>query len=206
MRLNNRFTRTLIAASLLATTAFAAQAISLGASVDASTQLVTDTALTTSVKAKLAGDSRLEGSDVSVTTENGVVVLTGQASSTEARAAAEQLAHSAIASAKVDNRIEVPSLMAEMKADAKAATSTTGEAITDGWITTKVKSQLLVDTLTKGTAMSVTTKNDVVFLRGTARSSAEKAQAIKLASETEGVTRVDASKLRVSANAEATVN
>lgn len=205
MTFNKNFTRTLIAASLLAA-AGSASAVSLGATIDATTQAVVDTGLTGSVKAKLAGDSRLTGSDISVTTENNVVILTGKAPNAEAKKAAEDIALSAKAGVKVDNRIETPSLLSNVKADTKMAVETTGEVITDSWITTKVKSQLLADTLTKGTRMKVVTRNNVVTLRGKVATQAEKDQAIKLASEIKGVTRVNASKLRVSANVKAKAN
>ncbi|MDO9452378.1 MAG: BON domain-containing protein [Stagnimonas sp.] len=200
-------TRTLIAAALLAS-ASAAQAISVGASVDVATQAVADTALTGTVKTKLAADSRVKGSDISVTSENGVVVLTGKAPSAEAKAAAEEIAKSADASVKVDNRIQAPGLLSELKTDAKVAADTTGEVVTDSWISTKIKSQLLADTATKGTAIKVTTKDNIVFLKGTVASQLEKDQAIKLASQTKGVAKVNASKLKVSTkvNADANIN
>lgn len=213
MTQSNLLKRTLMAAAL-ATVAATASAASLDVSVNAATQAVTDTALTGSVKTKLATDARVKGSDISVNSENGVVVLTGTAPSAEAKAAAEDLAKSANGAVKVENRIKAPGVLstlaadtkavgAELKADTKAAANTTGEVVTDGWITTKVKSQLLADTLTKGTAIKVNTKGNVVALRGTVASQAEKDQAIKLASETQGVTKVDASKLKVSTKVKA---
>lgn len=205
MKMQNRFSRTLIAAALIAT-AGAAQAISVGANVDLNTNVVVDTALLSSVQAKLATDARVKGSDIVVKSDNGVLVLTGKAPTAEAKAAAESIAKSANASVKVDNRIEVPGVMSELKTDVKAAASTTGEVITDGWISTKIKSQLLADTATKGTAIKVTTKNNVVFLRGTVASKAEKDAAIELAKSTEGVTRVNASKLKVNTRLKANVN
>ena len=198
-------TRTLIAAALLAS-ASAAQAISVGASVDVATQAVADTALTGTVKTKLATDARVKGSDISVTSENGVVVLTGKAPTAEAKAAAEEIAKSADASVKVDNRIQAPGLLSELKTDVKVAADTTGEVVTDSWISTKIKSQLLADTATKGTAIKVTTKDNIVFLKGTVGSQLEKDQAIKLASQTKGVAKVNASKLKVSTKVKADAN
>ena len=196
MKNSSRFTLSLFAAALLAA-ASTAHAISIGATVDATTQAVTDTALTGSVKTKLAADARLEGSNISVTTENGLVVLSGTAPSIQAKAAAEEIAQSANANVKVVNRIEAPSVISTLKADAKVAADTTGEVITDGWISTKIKSQLLADATTKGTAIRVTTRENVVSLKGTVASQAEKDQAIKLAGETKGVLRVNARKLKV---------
>jgi len=197
MKHHKTLTRTLIAAAILAS-ASAAQALSVEASVDAATQAVTDTTLTGAVKAKLATDKRVDGSDISVTTENGVVILSGTAPSAEAKAAAEKIAKNAEGTVKVENRIEAPGVLANLGSDAKEAVDDTGEAITDAWITTKVKTQLLANDETKGSAMKVETKDNVVYLSGTVASSAEKAKAIKVAKETKGVNHVDAKKLKVS--------
>lgn len=216
MKNQTLLTRTLIAAALLAS-ASAAHAIDLGVGLNAATNVVVDTALLGSVKTQLATDARVKGSDISVSTENDVVILTGKAPTAEAKAAAEDIVKSANANVKIDNRIEVPGLLSTLKADAKqgvaatgAALSTTGEVITDGWISTKIKSQLLADAAVKGRAIKVTTKDNIVFLRGTVATQAEKDQAIALAQQTQGVARVNASKLKVSAkvkaNAGASVN
>lgn len=191
------FTRSLIAAALFAT-ASASQAISVGANVDLNTNVVADTALVSTVKTKLATDARMKGSNIDVDTKNGVLVLTGKAPTAEAKAAAEEIAKASVdASVKVDNRIEAPGLLSAIGADVKAATATTTEVVSDTWISTKIKSQLLADTVTKGTAIKVDTKDNVVFLKGKVATQAEMDQAIKLASETKGVVQVNASKLRV---------
>lgn len=72
----------------------------------------------------------------------------------------------------------------------KEVASATGEAITDGWITTKVKTKFVDDALLKGSDIHVETNDHVVTLKGTAASSAAKAQAAAIAGGTEGVTRV----------------
>lgn len=68
--------------------------------------------------------------------------------------------------------------------------STTGEAITDGWITTKVSAKFVDEPLLKGSNINVDTNNDVVTLKGTVGSDAAKARAAVVARDTEGVTRV----------------
>lgn len=196
-----------IASTGLLLAAAQAQAVTLsadvGASVDAATQTVTDAALTTKIKAKLAADSRVKASDISVTTNGNVAVLTGTAPSAEAKKAAEDLALNVEGVTKVDNRIEAPSAAATLGADMKAGAKNAGEKVTDGWITTKVKSQLVADELTKASKIKVSTKDNVVVLSGKAASEAEKAQAIKLAIGTEGVKEVDASQLKIVAAAKA---
>lgn len=208
MKNKNLLTRTLIAAAILAS-AGAAQAVSvdLGATVNAATQAVVDTALTGKVKTNLAADARLKGSDISVTSENDVVILTGKAPTADAKAAAEAIAKSSVdTNVRVVNKIEAPGVLSAIGGDVKVAADTTGEVITDSWISTKIKSQLLADTATNGTAIKVTTKDNVVFLKGTVATKAEKDQAIALAKQTKGVVKVNASKLKVSTKVKADAN
>jgi len=68
--------------------------------------------------------------------------------------------------------------------------STTGEAITDTWITTKVKAKFIDEALLNGSEVKVDTDSHVVTLRGTVASAAAKSRAEAIASGTEGVTRV----------------
>ena len=72
----------------------------------------------------------------------------------------------------------------------KEIVSTTGEVITDGWITTKVSAKFVDETLLKGSNVNVDTNNRVVTLKGTVGSDAAKARAAAIARGTEGVTRV----------------
>jgi osmotically-inducible protein OsmY len=72
----------------------------------------------------------------------------------------------------------------------KEVTSTTGEVITDAWITTKVKAKLVDETLLKGSDINVDTDNRVVTLKGTVTSAAGQSRAAEIARGSEGVTRV----------------
>lgn len=72
----------------------------------------------------------------------------------------------------------------------KEVVSTTGEAITDGWITTKVSAKFVDETLLKGSNINVDTNDHVVTLKGTVGSAAAMARAAEIARGTEGVTRV----------------
>jgi osmotically-inducible protein OsmY len=72
----------------------------------------------------------------------------------------------------------------------KDVVSTTGEAITDGWITTKVSAKFVDEALLKGSDINVDTKEHVVTLNGSVTSETGKARAAAIARDTEGVTRV----------------
>jgi hyperosmotically inducible protein len=73
---------------------------------------------------------------------------------------------------------------------AKDTAGTTGEAVTDGWITTKVKSSFVgVDAL-EGSDIDVDTNDHVVTLTGTVASEAGRAEAVRIAKAVKGVTSV----------------
>jgi osmotically-inducible protein OsmY len=76
----------------------------------------------------------------------------------------------------------------------------TGEVVNDAWITTKVKSKLLADGDVSGFDISVETRDNVVHLSGEVETQAQINEAVRLAADTEGVTRVDASALRIGGN------
>lgn len=75
-----------------------------------------------------------------------------------------------------------------------------GQAASDTWITTKVKSEFATTSGVSATDISVDTKHGVVILSGTARSNAEKNLAERLARGVKGVKSVDDSGLKVKAS------
>ena len=66
----------------------------------------------------------------------------------------------------------------------------TGSAVSDGWITTKVKAKFADETLLKGSDITVDTKDHEVTLSGNAASAPARARAEQIASGTEGVRHV----------------
>lgn len=70
-----------------------------------------------------------------------------------------------------------------------------GDAVSDTWITTKVKSALLADSKTPGMEIEVETVDGVVSLSGTVASEAEREMAISKARGIDGVREVMADGL-----------
>ena len=66
----------------------------------------------------------------------------------------------------------------------------TGAAVTDGWITTKLKAKFADETMLKGNDINVDTTDHVVTLSGSVPSAAAKTRAVEIAVGTEGVKRV----------------
>jgi len=71
-----------------------------------------------------------------------------------------------------------------------------GDAASDTWITTKVKSVLLVEDETPGMDIEVETNEGVVSLSGTVATEAEREAAIQKAKAVEGVREVSADGLK----------
>jgi hyperosmotically inducible protein len=92
-----------------------------------------------------------------------------------------------VAQKTADKTAEIASNVAQKTQDVASAA---GAAVTDGWITTKVKAKFADETVLKGSDINVDTNDHVVTLRGTVLSGAAKARAEVIAGGTEGVTRV----------------
>lgn len=156
-----------------------------------------DVVISAKIRSAMAGDDRFKQADIDVQTVNGTVVLTGSANSEEAARAAEDLARGVEGVNKVDNRIAVPSTRNTVREDARGAMDQTSRAASDSWITTKVKSSLISDSITKGRNIGVKTMGGVVHLTGNVEAQVEYDRAIQVARDIEGVREVDASGLRV---------
>jgi hyperosmotically inducible protein len=190
---SNMMLKLAIHVSVAALIGISASALADSASVGAA---ISDTAITAKVKAKFADDTRLKTSNISVTTNNGVVALTGSAPSSDAKSAAEQLAKTVDGVASVDDEIASPSLADEAATKTKHAAHATGKVASDSWITTKVKSALLADSVTKGVDISVSTTSGVVTLSGTLASSDQVAHAVATAKKIKGVKSVESDDLK----------
>jgi hyperosmotically inducible protein len=161
---------------------------------------VSDTAITAKVKAQFIDDMRLKDTDISVNTANGVVTLTGTSPSADGRSAAEEITRHIDGVKDVDNQIMTPSLGKQISTETKSVVKKTEQVSSDSWITTKVKSALLADSLTKGFKISVKTTNHVVTLNGTVDTQAAIDKAVTIARQIKGVQDVDATGIKISKN------
>ena len=155
---------------------------------------VTDTAITAKVKAKLMGEDSLKKSDISVTTTNGVVTLDGSVSSSHAKSVAETAAKSVDDVKSVDNELKTP-VSGKTSAKTHEAVAKTKRVVSDSWITTKVKSEILADSVSKGFDVSVETIHGVVVLKGALASQDAVDHVKDIAEKVDGVKSVDTSAL-----------
>jgi hyperosmotically inducible protein len=191
----NAFCNTLIATSLAvglgigAANAASDEASKPQAHSDGVGAMVTDTVITTQVKAKLMGEDSLKKSKISVTTTNGVVTLKGSAHSSDAKSAAETAAKSVEGVKSVDNNLRTPGSSKKVAKTKRVAS--------DSWITTKVKSEILADSISKGFKVSVKTSHGVVVLKGTLPNQDAIDHVKDIAQKVEGVKSVDTDALTV---------
>jgi len=170
-----------------------------------------DSTLDSRIEKRIHADATLKKYDVGVSVDNGVAKLTGTVPTHAAKNRAEHLAKIP-GIARVDNEIAVDANVHSVKGttgekarDAadktrdtagKVANKTvdgvqkTGEVATDTWITTRVKSKFIDESVLKGSDIHVETTNHVVTLTGTVPSEAGRARAVEQAKEVEGVHEV----------------
>ncbi len=175
-------------------TIYAASADAPTAKSDGVVAAVSDTAITAKVKAKLMGKASLKKSDVEVTTTNGVVTLNGAAASSSAKSAAEAMTKSVEGVKSVDNNLVVTQT-STASTKVHAAAAKTERVASDSWITTKVKSELLADSVSKGFEVSVKTMHGVVVLKGSLDSQDAVDHVKAIAAKVKGVKSVDTSAL-----------
>jgi hyperosmotically inducible protein len=191
----NAIRNTLIVAGLTAgfgmTTVYADDAAPQAHS-DGVRATIADTAITAKVKSKLLGEDSLKQSDISVTTTNAVVTLDGTASSQDAKTWAETATKAVDGVKSVDNQLKAPG---SSKAVAK-----TKQSVSDGWITTKVKSELLADSVAKGLDIKVETTRGVVVLTGVLATRDAIEHVKDVAAKVEGVKSVDTTGLFIAAS------
>jgi len=162
-----------------------------------------DATTTAAVKSRLLWNRNVSGMDIGVSTEDGVVTLTGEVASTEEKDLAGELAENSQGVERVNNELEVrgePAAVAETERVAEStadAVDDLGDTISDAWIRTKVKSALVFTRNVPGGSIHVRVNDGVVSLRGIVDSEDQKTLAISTAADIKGVAHVEADDLLV---------
>ncbi|MEO8304813.1 MAG: BON domain-containing protein [Betaproteobacteria bacterium] len=157
---------------------------------------ISDSAITTTVKAKLFDTASLKNSQISVTTNNGVVALDGSASNPTAKTAAEAVARTVGGVKSVDNNLKIATSV-QVPGASGSNIAKTESALADSWITTKVKSEILADSMSRVMGVSVETTGGVVVLKGSLANKDAVEHVTNIAGRVDGVRSVDASALIV---------
>jgi hyperosmotically inducible periplasmic protein len=164
----------------------------------------TDKELSSLIATKIANDKALDPDAIKVDVDNGVVTLTGVVSKDSDKARAAQLARVPGVVRVENNLASREKATDKVKGTAgtvgektkkgaektKDALSKTGEVITDGWITSRIKTKFMADEVMRASSIDVDTNDHVVTLTGAVPNAAARTKALALAKEVEGVKRV----------------
>ncbi len=130
---------------------------------------VNDATISAKVKSNLLWNRNTSGLKIDVDTSGGVVTLTGVVESEVRRALSIRLAENTSGVRRVVDRLVVGSEAEKDEGIGEkmgAAARKAGQAATDTWITSKVKTVLLFNKRADGTDINVTTNDGVVTLEG----------------------------------------
>jgi hyperosmotically inducible protein len=155
---------------------------------------LSDASITTELKARLLGMKGLRSADIQVTTTDGTVELSGIVPSVHAKSIAMITARNIDGVKHVTDMLTVSSAPGRMQ----QAIAKSEMVVSDSWITSKVKSELLADDMTKGFAVSVAAQDGVVTLQGQLDSQAAINRTKTLAESVKGVKYLDTSALMIS--------
>jgi osmotically-inducible protein OsmY len=169
---------------------------------------IDDASISVAVKSKLLWSKYTDGLNTTVHTQSGRVTLTGTADSQAARDLAGRLASNTRGVISVRNKITIAPVESKGSGTSgnlsgKPAGTVVPpvsvvkieQAVSDSWITTKVKSTLLYSNNVSGSDITVKTVAGVVTLTGDLDSGAERALAIELTQNVKGVKSVNAQYL-----------
>ena len=151
-----------------------------------------DAWLTAKIQSKYFIDETVKGRNIDVDTQDGVVTLKGTVQNDVEKRQALGLARNTDGVREVRDALTldptldpVPGLPA-----AEEGLNRAGEALSDGWITTKIQSQYFLDDQVKTLTVNVDTQDGVVTLTGEVETDASRTAAESIAGKTEGVKKV----------------
>jgi hyperosmotically inducible periplasmic protein len=146
--------------------------------------VMSDARITSEVKGRLAADDDVKALDINVDTMRGVVTLDGVVSDKKEAAEAVRIAEETRGVRRVVDSLEV------VAPEGAGKDITLGQKISDRRITAMIKGKLAGDDGVEARDIDVDTHDGVVILEGEVESEQEADQAVRLAEETRGVTRV----------------
>lgn len=162
---------------------------------------VSDATTTAKVKSKLLWSRSLSGMDIEVKSNDGTVTLGGEVNSNSEKELAKRLALNTSGVERVNNNISVSRSPTrarlgsvdfdKVEHNAGDALEQVGDNMSDGWLTTKVRSNLMFTRSLNISNLNVTSDNGHVKLEGTTKAQSEKDLASEIAKDTSGVKNVD---------------
>jgi len=169
---------------------------------------LTDSDLKTQIQDRLNADPELRAADLSVKADadHNMATLSGTVPSEALRTRALDMAKAVHPGLTIDDKIDVKPNEAGREVSrseytreharkevetAKAHNESVGDSIDDAWIHSKIVAKLVTDKDTPERKINVDVMNNVVTLRGWVNNAKERQEAERIATETEGVKRVN---------------
>lgn len=165
----------------------------------AAADLFHDSTMTAHIKGQLMSKDRFDGTDISVSTQQGRVTLDGQVRTQAQREWAENVCMGVDGVLSVHNALNVvPEPHENHGGHASSSHQSKAERLaSDSWLTTKIKAELLADSLTKSFQIHVKTFHGVVSLHGEVANHKAISHIAALVAAMDDVKHVDASGLKV---------
>jgi hyperosmotically inducible periplasmic protein len=166
---------------------------------------ITDSWITVKVHSQFVPEDTLEGSDIDVDTQAGVVTLNGTVAAEAGRARAIAIAKATDGVTSVTDHLRIAAPEASMARDAgrktaeatretgqatKDAVGTTGKAVTDGWIKSKIAAQYVKEDSLDNSDIDIDISKGMVTLHGAVRTAGARTRAEEIAKATDGVKSV----------------
>ena len=153
-----------------------------------------DTWVTAKIESKYFLDDEVKGRNIDVTTENGIVTLTGEVMTAAERRQAVALARSTdgVTDVRDQLRITGDTMAADsgpMSRDSETAAA--AEPVDDDWIETRIQSRYFLDNELKFGEIQVSSEQGAVVIEGQVPSEDVKEKAEEIARETSGVAEVE---------------
>ena len=159
--------------------------------------VVTDSWITMKIHSQFIPEDALEGSDIDVDTNAGVVTLKGTVLTTVGRDRAIAIAKATDGVKNVTNQLRIgpaPSDVADAGRKTGEATKetagTAGRAVTDGWLKSKIYSQYLTEDALDDSDIDIDVSKGAVILNGSVVTAAGRERAEAIAKATDGVKSV----------------
>jgi len=161
-----------------------------------------DSVITSDVRSKMTEDERLRGLILDVKTENGIVTISGKAHTQQQVDRAIELARNTPGVVTVNSLVNIDAVSTsdvssptpeDRKQVVEKGQKELDEAADisgDARIENEVKSKFAADDMIKSRNIRITSKDGVVTLKGTVRSSEEQDEAVRLANSVTGVKEV----------------
>lgn len=164
---------------------------------------MTDSELADKIKAKFNSDAQLRAADLSVSAdaEKNEATISGEVGTQALRSKAVAMAKEASPGLILTDKIDVKpreltreefteERAIEEREKAKGTGDKLGDSLDDAWIHTKLVAKFIGDADTPGRKINVDVVNNVVTLRGMVDTAEQRAEAERIARDTEGVKRV----------------